>query len=115
MKNIIETIEKEEMRDDLPEIKIGDTVNVHLKIVEGNKERIQVFKGTIIRRRGGGATETFTARKLSFGVGVEKTFLINSPKIVKVEIVSSGHVRRSKLYFLRDRVGKRAKLREKKR
>ncbi len=115
MKNIIETIEREGIRDDLPQIKIGDTVNVHLKIIEGSKERVQVFKGIVIRRQGSGATETFTVRKLSFGVGVEKTFPFNSPKIVKVEIVSSGHARRSKLYFLRDRVGKRAKLREKKR
>ncbi|MDI6799204.1 MAG: 50S ribosomal protein L19 [Actinomycetota bacterium] len=115
MKNIIEMIEREEMRSDLPEIKIGDTVNVHIKIIEGSKERIQVFKGIVIRRQGGGATETFTVRKISFGVGVEKTFPINSPKIVKVEVVSSGHARRSKLYFLRDRVGKKAKLREKKR
>ncbi|HDP69929.1 MAG TPA: 50S ribosomal protein L19 [Actinobacteria bacterium] len=113
MHNIIEALEKEQVRDDLPDFRVGDTVNVHLKIVESGKERIQVYKGLIIRKQNGGARETFTVRKISFGVGVEKTFPVHSPKIAKIEILSRGHTRRAKLYFLRERVGKRAKLKEK--
>ncbi len=115
MNNIIESLEKEQMRDDLINIHVGDTVNVHLKIIEGGKERVQVFKGIIIRKQNGGARETFTVRKVSFGIGVEKIFPTHSPKIVKVEVLSKGHIRRSRLYFLRDRVGKRARLKEKRR
>jgi len=115
MSNIIDSLEKEQMRDDLIDFYVGDTVNVHLKIIEGGKERVQVFKGIIIRKQNGGAKETFTVRKVSFGVGVEKTFPTHSPKIAKIEVLSKGHIRRSRLYFLRDRVGKRARLKEKRR
>ncbi len=113
MRNTIETLEKEQMRTDLPSIRVGDTIEVYVKIVEGGKERTQVFKGIVIRKQNGGPRETFTVRKISFGIGVEKTFPIHSPKIVKIKSLSKGHVRRSKLYYLRDRVGKRARLKEK--
>ncbi|MDO8885366.1 50S ribosomal protein L19 [Candidatus Oleimmundimicrobium sp.] len=113
MANIIESLENEQMRTDLPNVRVGDTVNVHVKIAEGGKERIQVFKGIVIRKQKGKSRETFTVRKISFGVGVEKTFPVHSPKIVKIESLSKGHVRRSKLYYLRNRIGKRARLKEK--
>lgn len=109
----IKAIENEQLRENKLVLNIGDTVKVHAKIKEGNKERIQVFEGTIIKKQGGGANETFTVRRVAYGVGVEKTFLVNSPKVEKVEIVRTGKVRRAKLYYLRDRVGKATKVREK--
>ncbi len=109
----IKAIENEQLRENKLVLNIGDTVKVHAKIKEGNKERIQVFEGTIIKKQGGGANETFTVRRVAYGVGVEKTFLVNSPKVEKVEIVRAGKVRRAKLYYLRDRVGKATKVKEK--
>lgn len=111
--NRIKALEAQSLRDDLPALQVGDTVKVSYKVVEGTRERVQVFQGVIIRRHGAGARETFTVRKMSFAVGVERTFPVHSPKIVGVEIVSRGKVRRSKLYFLRDKVGKAARLKEK--
>jgi large subunit ribosomal protein L19 len=108
----IRALEAQQIRDDLPEFRVGDTVKVHYRITEGNRERIQVFQGVIIRRHGAGARETFTVRKISFAVGVERTFPVHSPKIEKVEIVSRAKVRRAKLYFLRDKIGKKARLKE---
>ncbi len=110
--DIIRAIEQQQIRDDLPAFQVGDTVKVHYKIIEGNRERTQVFQGVAIRRHGSGNRETFTVRKVSFGVGVERTFPVHSPKIEKVEIVSRSKVRRAKLYFLRDKVGKAARLKE---
>jgi large subunit ribosomal protein L19 len=100
------------LRTDLPEFRPGDTVKVHVRVVEAGRERIQVFQGVVIRRQGGGLQETFTVRKISFGVGVERTFPLHSPSIGKLEIVSRGHVRRAKLYYLRERRGKKARIRE---
>lgn len=111
--NRIRAIEQQQIRDDLPQFQVGDNVKVSYKVVEGSRERVQVFQGVIIRRHGAGNRETFTVRKISFAVGVERTFPVNSPKIVKIEIVSRAAVRRSKLYFLRDKVGKAARLKEK--
>ncbi len=111
--NRIKALEAQSLRDDLPAFQVGDTVKVSYKVVEGTRERVQIFQGVIIRRHGAGARETFTVRKISFAVGVERTFPVHSPKIVGVEIVSRGKVRRSKLYFLRDKVGKAARLKEK--
>ena len=111
MHPFIET-QKEWLRTDVPPFRAGDTVKVHVKVVEGNRSRIQVFQGVVIRRRGGGIRETFTARKISFGVGVERTFPIHTPMISKIEIAAKGDVRRAKLYYLRSRVGKAAKVRE---
>jgi large subunit ribosomal protein L19 len=108
-------VESEYLRDDIPDFRPGDTVKVHVRVVEGNRERIQVFQGVVISRKGGGTRETFTARKISFGIGVERTFPLHSPIISKIEIVKQGRVRRAKLYYLRDRVGKAAKVREKRR
>ena len=108
----IKAIEQQQIRDDLPKFQVGDTVKVHYRVVEGSRERVQIFQGTIIRRHGAGNRETFTVRKISFGVGVERTFPVHSPKIMKVEIDSRGRTRRSKLYFLRDKVGKAARLKE---
>ena len=108
----IKAIENEQIRENALTLNIGDTVKVHVKIKEGNKERIQVFEGTIIKRQRGGSNETFTVRKIAYGVGVEKTFLVNSPKVEKVEIVRPGKVRRAKLYYLRDRVGKATRVKE---
>ena len=113
MSNIIDQIEKEGLRTDLPKMKIGDTVKVSVKIIEGNKERIQVFEGVVIAFKNGSIRETFTVRKLSSGIGVERTFPLHSPKIAKIEVVRHGKVRRAKLYYLRDRVGKAAKVKEK--
>ncbi len=110
--DIIKSIEHEQLKNKIPELKIGNTVRVHVKIKEGNKERIQVFEGVIIKRQGGGVNETFTVRKISYGVGVEKTFLVHSPLVEKVEVVRVGKVRRAKLYYLRDRIGKASKPRE---
>ena len=111
--NRLDLIEKPRLRDDIPEFRPGDTVKVHVRVVEGNRERIQVFQGVVIRRQGGGLRETFTVRKVSFGVGVERTFPLHAPIMSKVEVVTRGDVRRAKLYYLRDRVGKRAKVKEK--
>ena len=111
--NIIQALQSEQLRNDLPEINIGDTVKVHLKVKEGNRERIQVFEGTVISKKNGGLQETFTVRRISYGVGVERTLPVHSPKIEKIEVVRKGKVRRAKLYYLRDRVGKAAKVKEK--
>ena len=108
----IKAIENEQLRANKLELNIGDTVKVHVKIKEGNRERIQIFEGTIIKKQHGGASETFTVRRVAYGTGVERTFLVNSPKVEKVEIVRSGKVRRAKLYYLRDRVGKATKVKE---
>jgi large subunit ribosomal protein L19 len=111
--NHLEALERESMRRDLPPSRSGDTVRVHVKIREGEKERIQVFEGVVIRRRRGGASGTFTVRKVSYGVGVERIFPVESPVVQKIEIKSRGHVRRSRLYFLRELRGKKARLRSK--
>ena len=110
--NIIDTIEKEGLRTDLPEFKIGDTVKVFVKVVEGTRERLQAFEGTVISRKNGSIRETFTVRRLSFGIGVERTFPLHSPKIDHIDIVRRGRVRRAKLYYLQDRKGKAAKVKE---
>ena len=110
--DIIKSIEHEQLKSKIPEINIGNTVKVHVRIKEGNKERIQVFEGIVIKKQGGGVNETFTVRKISYGVGVEKTFLVHSPLVEKVELVRVGKARRAKLYYLRDRVGKSAKTKE---
>jgi large subunit ribosomal protein L19 len=110
--NTVDPIEKPRLRDDLPAFRAGDTVRVHVRVVEAGRERIQVFQGVVIRRRGGGLRATFTARKVSFGVGVERTFPLHSPQIARIEVVSRGDVRRAKLYYLRERRGKRARIRE---
>ncbi len=109
---IIRSIEAEQMKTDLPDFREGDTVRVHAKIKEGNRERIQVFEGTVIKRQGGSSRETFTVRKFSNGVGVEKTWPLHSPIVEKIEVVRRGKVRRAKLYYLRGRVGKKAKVKE---
>ena len=106
-------VETPRLRDDIPEFAPGDTLKVHVRVVEGTRERVQVFQGVVIRRQGGGITETFTVRKVSFGVGVERTFPVHSPVTSKIEVVTRGDVRRAKLYYLRDRVGKAAKVKEK--
>lgn len=111
--NAIDLIDAQSLRDDVPDFGAGDTLKVHVRVVEGNRERVQVFQGAVIRRQGDGLRETFTVRKVSFGVGVERTFPVHSPIIAKIEIVSRGDVRRAKLYYLRDRVGKAAKIKEK--
>ena len=110
--DIIKSIEHEQLKNKIPELRIGDTVRVHQKIKEGNRERIQVFEGIIIKKQGGGVNATFTVRKIAYGVGVEKTFLVHSPMVEKVELVRVGKARRAKLYYLRDRVGKAAKTKE---
>jgi large subunit ribosomal protein L19 len=106
-------IDQASLKDDIPDFAPGDTVKVHVRVVEGNRERIQVFEGAVIGRSGSGVRETFKVRKLSFGVGVERTFPVHSPIIQKIELVRRGDVRRAKLYYLRDRVGKRARIKEK--
>ena len=110
-----EIIDRDSLRDDVPEFRPGDTVKVHVRVVEGNRERIQVFQGVVIRRQGVGVRETFTVRKVSFGVGVERTFPVHSPTIGKLEVETLGDVRRAKLYYLRQRSGKAAKIKEKRR
>lgn len=110
--DIIKSIEHEQLKSKIPELKVGNTVRVHVRIKEGNKERIQVFEGIIIKVQGGGVNQTFTVRKTSYGVGVEKTFLVHSPLVEKVELVRVGKARRARLYYLRDRVGKAAKTKE---
>ena len=109
----LDQIDAKSLRDDIPEFRAGDTVKVHVKVVEGTRSRIQVFQGVVIARQGGGIGETFTVRKISFGVGVERTFPVHSPSIDHLEVVSRGDVRRAKIYYLRGRTGKRAKIREK--
>ena len=111
--DIIRAIEQQQIKEDLPEFHVGDTVKVHYRITEGNRERIQVFQGDVIRRQGGSVRETFTVRKVSFSVGIERTFPVHSPKIEKIEVIRQGKVRRAKLYYLRDKVGKAAKIKEK--
>lgn len=111
--DIIKAIEQQQIRTDLPKLSIGDYVKVHLKIKEGNRERIQIFEGTVIAIKGAGIKETFTVRRVSYGVGVERILPVHSPKIDRIEIVRKGKVRRAKLYYLRDRVGKAAKVKEK--
>jgi len=110
--DIIKSIEHEQLKNKIPELKVGNTVRVHVRIKEGNKERIQVFEGIIIKVQGGGVNQTFTVRKISYGVGVEKTFLVHSPLVEKVELVRVGKARRARLFYLRDRVGKSAKTKE---
>ncbi|MBE3573023.1 MAG: 50S ribosomal protein L19 [Moorella humiferrea] len=112
MNNIIEALEKEQMRSDVPDFRPGDTVRVHVKVIEGNRERIQVFEGTVIGRRGRGINETFTVRRVSYGVAVERIFPIHSPRIERIEIVRRGKVRRAKLYYLRGLSGKAARIKE---
>ena len=110
--DIIKSIEHEQLKNKIPDLKVGNTVRVHQRIKEGNRERIQVFEGTIIKKQGGGVNASFTVRKIAYGVGVEKTFLIHSPMVEKVEVVRVGKARRARLYYLRDRIGKAAKTKE---
>ena len=110
--NLIETLNAKNVKAELPVIEIGSTVRVHIKVKEGTKERVQVFEGTVIAKKNGGVCETFTVRRISYGVGVEKVFPVHSPNVVKVETVRKGKVRRAKLYYLRERVGKAAKVKE---
>ncbi len=111
--NTLDALDADSLRDDIPEFRPGDTVKVHVRVVEGNRSRIQVFQGVIIRRQGGGVRETFTVRKVSFGVGVERTFPVHTPVVEKIEVVTRGDVRRAKLYYLRELRGKAAKIKEK--
>ena len=110
--NLVEAFTNEQLKKELPVIRIGDTIRVHNKIKEGNRERIQMFEGTVIAKHGGGISETFTVRRMSYGVGVEKTFPFHSPNVEKVDIIRVGKVRRAKLYYLRDRVGTASKVKE---
>jgi len=112
MSKVIETLERAQLRGDIPQFKAGDTVRVHFKVIEGQRQRIQVFEGIVIKRQGAGVRETFTVRKQSFGVGVERTFPLHSPKIEKIEVQAIGDVNRAKLYYLRAKVGKKARVRE---
>ena len=112
MNEILRAIEAEQMRNDLPNFNVGDNVKLHVKVKEGNRERIQMFEGTVIKRQNGGLRETFTVRRVAYGVGVERTFPMNAPIIEKMEITRRGKVRRAKLFYLRDRVGKAAKVKE---
>lgn len=111
--NKIDKLDALSMRDDIPDFRAGDTLNVHVKVIEGNKTRTQLFKGVVIRRQGAGIRETFTVRKVSFGIGVERTFPVHSPNLEKIEVVTRGDVRRAKLYYLRNLRGKAAKIKEK--
>ena len=111
--NTLDSLDQKSLRDDIPDFRPGDTLDVHVKVIEGSKERVQVFKGVVIRRQGGGIRETFTVRKVSFGVGVERTFPVHTPIIDHVELVTRGDVRRAKLYYLRELRGKKAKIKEK--
>jgi len=110
---VIDVLEQKQLRSDIPQFKAGDTLRVHFKVIEGSRERIQVFQGFCIKRQGQGVRETFTVRKQSFGVGVERTFPLHSPKIDKIEVTAIGDVRRAKLYYLRQKVGKKARVKEK--
>jgi large subunit ribosomal protein L19 len=111
--NATDLVDRASVRTGIPEFAPGDTLKVHVRVVEGNRERVQVFQGVVIRRKGSGIRETFTVRKVSFGVGVERTFPVHSPIIAKIEVLTRGDVRRAKLYYLRDRIGKAAKVKEK--
>jgi large subunit ribosomal protein L19 len=111
--NTLDTLDAESLRTDVPDFRPGDTLKVHVRVVEGNRSRVQVFQGAVIRRQGGGIRETFTVRKVSFGVGVERTFPVHTPVIDKIEVVTRGDVRRAKLYYLRELRGKKAKIKEK--
>jgi large subunit ribosomal protein L19 len=111
--NTLQTLDAESLRSDVPDFRAGDTLKVHVRVIEGSRSRIQVFQGIAIRRQGGGLQETFTVRKISFGVGVERTFPVHTPVIDKIEVVTRGDVRRAKLYYLRDLRGKAAKIKEK--
>jgi large subunit ribosomal protein L19 len=111
--NTLDALDADSLRDDIPEFRPGDSVKVHVRVVEGNRSRIQVFQGVVIRRQGGGIRETFTVRKVSFGVGVERTFPVHTPVVEKIEVVTRGDVRRAKLYYLRELRGKAAKIKEK--
>ena len=111
--NTLDALDAESLRTDVPDFRPGDTLKVHVRVVEGSRERVQVFQGVVIRRQGSGVRETFTVRKVSFGVGVERTFPVHTPIIQKIEVATRGDVRRAKLYYLRDRVGKAAKVKEK--
>lgn len=113
MNPTIARLEEQQLKKGIPQFKAGDTVKVHFEVIEGTRSRVQVFQGTVIKRQGEGARETFTVRKMSFGVGVERTFPVHSPKINKIEVTRVGDVRRAKLYYLRSKVGKKAKVREK--
>jgi large subunit ribosomal protein L19 len=115
MPNPIELLEQRQLRPDIPLFKAGDTVRVHFRVIEGQRSRIQVFEGIVIKRQGSGIRETFTVRKQSFGVGVERTFPVHSPKVEKIEVMAIGDVNRAKLYYLREKVGKKARVREKQR
>ena len=110
--NILQAITQEQLRKDIPSFRPGDTLKVHVKVIEGTRERIQLFEGVVIKRRGGGISETFTVRKISYGVGVERTFPLNSPKLEKIEVTRRGKVRRAKLFYLRDLRGKAARIKE---
>jgi len=110
--DLIKVIESEQLRNDIPDFNVGDTVKVHVKVKEGNRERVQVFEGIVMKRQGGGLSETFTVRRISYGVGVERTFPLHSPKLDRIEVVRKGKVRRAKINYLRGRVGKRAKIKE---
>ena len=112
MSKIIEAIDKETMKESIPQFSVGDTVKVMVKVIEGDRERLQAFEGIVIARKHGGVSETFTVRRLSFGVGVEKTFPIHSPKVADIQVIRKGKVRRAKLYYLRERTGKAAKVKE---
>ena len=112
MSRLIEELEQDYLKSDVPEFRVGDTVRVHARVREGTRERVQVFEGTVIRRRGGGVNENFTVRRLSGDIGVERTFLIHSPIVTEVEVVRHGRVRRAKLYYLRDRIGRAARVLE---
>src|SRR2546430_10990110 len=112
MSNVIDSIERAQLREGIPQFKAGDTVRVHFTVIEGQRRRVQVFEGIVIKRQGAGARETFTVRKNSFGVGVERTFPLHSPKIEKIDVAAIGDVRRAKLYYLRGKVGKKARVRE---
>jgi large subunit ribosomal protein L19 len=112
MQKLIEDITKDQLKSDLPAFRSGDTLRVHVKVIEGTRERIQIFEGVVIKRRGGGISETFTVRKISYGVGVERTFPVHSPKIAQIEVLRRGKVRRAKLYYLRDLRGKAARIKE---
>jgi len=112
MSNIIQELEKQHLKTDVPDFKPGDTVRAHVRVVEGSRERVQVFEGVVIKRRGSGLCETFTLRRVSYGVGVERTFPIHAPKLEKIEVVRHGRVRRAKLYYLRHRIGKAARIKE---
>lgn len=113
MVDLVKAIGEEQQREDLPELHVGDTVRVHVQVVEAGRERTQVFEGTLMRMRGGGISSTITVRRVTHGVGVERTFLLNSPRISKIEVVRHGHTRRAQLYYLRGRIGKAARVREK--